>query len=258
MRFVLGVEYAGGGFSGWQAQRNSITVQSTLERALTRIADHPIKVICAGRTDAGVHATGQVVHFDTDAVRPLQAWVAGTNTLLPKTIAIRWAKAVDVGFHARFSALSRSYQYVICNTPMHCAINAGRATWYRHLLNIEWMQEGGNNLLGEQDFSSFRGTGCESKTPVRCLQSLAIKRQGEFVIIELSANAFLYHMVRNIAGVLMRVGAGFESPQWVREVLSARDRTQAGETASASGLYLVQVTYPPPWLFPSGRNILLV
>lgn len=257
MRVALGVEYAGNGFCGWQAQRNGESVEATLRAALSKVANHPVHLTCAGRTDAGVHATGQVVHFDTDAIRNESAWVGGSNALLPKSIVVRWAQTVDDTFHARFTAMSRRYCYVICNTPMHSAITAGRAAWYRHPLDVSAMQEGASLLLGERDFTSFRSSQCESSTPMRCLTLAKVSRKEHFVFIELEANAFLHHMVRNVAGALFRVGAGFHPPEWVAEVLEARDRRQAAETAPSDGLYLVQVTYPLPWRFPSGRNVLL-
>ena len=257
MRVALGVEYAGSGFCGWQTQSSAISVQATLEAALSKVANHPIQLTCAGRTDAGVHATGQVVHFDTDAIRQDTAWVGGCNALLPKSISVRWAITVDETFHARFSAVTRRYCYVICNTPMHSGITHGRATWYRHPLEVEAMQQGVSLLLGERDFSAFRSSQCESRTPMRCLREAMVTRKEDFVFIELAANAFLHHMVRNITGVLLRVGAGFHDPQWVAEVLLSRDRRQAAETASADGLYLVEVIYPSPWHFPKGRSVLL-
>lgn len=257
MRIALGIEYAGNGFLGWQSQQNGLTVQGTLEGVLSQVADQPIRVVCAGRTDAGVHATGQVVHFDTDAIRPLRAWIAGSNSWLPKTINVCWAEAVDERFHARFTATARRYCYVILNQPMHSAVTQGRATWHRHPLDVALMQQGANHLLGECDFSSFRSSECESRSPNRCIHFINVKRQQDFIFVELQANAFLHHMVRNIVGVLLRVGAGFKSPDWVAEVLLARDRTAAAETAAADGLYFVQVIYPPPYSFAPGRNVLL-
>lgn len=257
MKFALGIEYAGTDFSGWQIQQRGVTVQGTLEGVLSRVADRPVQVICAGRTDAGVHATGQVVHFETEAIRPLRAYLAGCNTLLPRTISVRWVEQVDHRFHARFSALSRRYRYVICNTPMHSAVNAGRATWFRHPLDAEKMQKGADCLLGEHDFSSFRSSACESHSVHRFMQMIQVRREGQFVLIDVQANAFLHHMVRNIVGVLLRIGAGFNPPDWAEEVLVARDRRMAAETAPAEGLYFVQVDYPAPWQFPPGGQVLL-
>lgn len=254
MRIALGVEYNGQDFFGWQAQANLLTVQSCVETALAKIADHPVKIFCAGRTDAGVHAIGQVVHFDTEAVRVLRAWVFGTNTHLPSTVAIRWAQEVDNEFHARFSALSRCYRYVIYNHPIRSAISGTRATWYQHWLNIEKMQQAARALIGEQDFSSFRSAQCESKTPMRNVHHVKITRYGDYVVIEIQANAFLHHMVRNIVGVLVKIGAGFKPAEWLQEVLAAKDRRQAAETAPATGLYLYEVQYPSHHQFPISQG----
>ncbi|HSW69418.1 MAG TPA: tRNA pseudouridine(38-40) synthase TruA [Gammaproteobacteria bacterium] len=244
MRIALGIEYDGHGFLGWQSQKNLPTVQACLEEALSKIADEEIKVFCAGRTDAGVHAIGQVIHFDTKARRDLRAWTLGTNSYLPSSIAVTWVTEVDETFHARFSALSRRYHYVIYNTSIRPALLAKRVTWYQRCLNVEKMEEAGQFLLGELDFSSFRSLECESKTPRRNVHFIKVNRYGDFVVIDIQANAFLHHMVRNIAGVLMQVGAGRKEPHWVKEVLEAKDRRKAAETAPAAGLYLYQVNYP--------------
>ena len=258
MRIALGVEYNGQDFFGWQAQGNLRTVQHTLESALSIVADEPIKLFCAGRTDAGVHATGQVVHFDTTAIRNQRAWILGTNTHLPTSIAIQWAHEVDEGFHARFSALSRCYRYIIYNNSARSAIFAGRATWNHHPLNVDAMQQAGNFLLGEQDFSSFRSSECESKSPMRNVHYLQVTRLDDFVVIEIKANAFLHHMVRNIAGSLIKVGAGFKKPEWIQEVLEAKDRRQAAETALPAGLYLIKVDYPPSYPFPDAKKAVVL
>jgi len=257
MRIALGIEYNGHDFFGWQAQENLLTVQGNIENALSIIADHPVKLFCAGRTDAGVHAVGQVAHFDTSAERVLRAWTFGTNTHLPPTIAIRWAEKVDENFHARFSAFARCYRYVIYNHPIRSAISALRATWYQHHLNVALMQQAANDLLGEQDFTSFRSAQCEAKSPMRNVHHVRVNRFGDFVIVEIQANAFLHHMVRNIVGVLLRIGAGFASPNWLLEVLHAKDRRQAAETAPPTGLYLYQVNYPEPYGFPKPNEWLL-
>jgi tRNA pseudouridine38-40 synthase len=244
MKYALGIEYDGHEFHGWQAQDNLPTVQGHLEAALTKIAAQPIKVICAGRTDAGVHATGQVVHFETTAQREARAWTLGVNTCLPPTIAVRWIKEVEDDFQARFSATARRYRYLIYNHTLRSALFAKRATWYFYPLDAEKMQQAGQYLLGEQDFSSFRSSDCESKTPMRNVHSLTVTRQNELVVVEIQANAFLHHMVRNIVGVLLQVGAGFKEPVWAQEVLQAKDRRAAAETAPPEGLYLTQVIYP--------------
>ncbi len=260
MRIALGIEYDGSPYHGWQAQagthRKLPTVQGCLQTALSRIADHPVELFCAGRTDAGVHATGQVVHFDTEAQRHPDAWVWGTNSYLPPEIAVRWAKSVDYGFHARFSAKARRYRYLIYNHPIRPAILAGRVTWHYYALNLEAMQAAAPFFLGEQDFSSFRSSDCSSKTAMRNVTFLEVTRDKDFVMIEVEANAFLHHMVRNIAGVLMRIGAGWEQPDWALKVLQARDRRMAAETAPPQGLYLVQVKYPDVYTFPSSNIII--
>ena len=254
-RMALGIEYNGHSFYGWQAQTDLITVQGQLEAALAKILDEPVNVICAGRTDAGVHATGQVVHFDTDAVRELRAWTFGTNTHLPPSIAVRWAQEMDPTFHARFSAISRRYRYVIYNHPIRSAIWDSRATWYQHKLDIEPMQQAALHFIGEHDFSSFRSSRCEAKTPMRNVHEIRITRDHHYVIIEIQANAFLHHMVRNIVGVLMRVGTGLENPRIAQKILEARDRRAAFVTAPAAGLYLINVEYPAPYLLPKSEDL---
>ncbi len=258
MRIALGVEYNGQDFFGWQTQSNLPTVQGTLENALTIINDEPVKLFCAGRTDAGVHATGQVVHFDTTKNRSERAWTLGTNTHLPSSIAVKWMREVDDGFHARFSALSRCYRYVIYNSSTRSALWAQHALWHYHALDIKPMLEASQFLLGEQDFSSFRSAECESKSPMRNVHSIQVKRQDELVIIEIQANAFLHHMVRNIVGALLAVGTGLKPPSWLHEVLLARDRRKAAETAPPMGLYLDKVNYPEAYHFPVKMRHLLL
>lgn len=258
MKIALGVEYNGHEYYGWQAQKNLPTIQSAIEYALSLIADEPIQVFCAGRTDAGVHATGQVVHFSTNANRELRAWLFGTNTYLPSNIAVCWAKVVDEDFHARFSAQARTYRYIIYNNLTRPAILTNRVTWYYEELNLGTMETAGNYLIGELDFSSFRSAQCESKTPMRNVKRLTINRYDDYVVIEIEANAFLHHMVRNIVGVLMRIGAGFREPEWMNEVLLAKDRRKAAETAPAAGLYLTKVSYPLSYTFPEAKNKILI
>ena len=257
MRIALGIEYNGHGYHGWQAQQQLPTVQQHLEDALSKIADEPIEVFCAGRTDAGVHATGQVVHFDTEGSRPLRAWTLGVNTYLPASISVRWAQVVDQEFHARFSALTRRYRYFIHNYHVRSALLGTRTTFHHLPLNAELMQTAAQFLLGEFDFTSFRSSQCESKTANRNVQKIEVTRKNELIIIEIQANAFLHHMVRNIAGVLIQVGGGHRPPEWVQEVLQAKDRRQAAETAPASGLYLVKVEYPESYPFPEPGSIML-
>jgi tRNA pseudouridine38-40 synthase len=256
MRIALGIEYDGHEFYGWQAQKNLPTVQGHLESALSKVADEPITVFCAGRTDAGVHATGQVIHFDTTKDRNMRAWVLGVNTHLPPTIAVRWAEQVDDQFHARFSALSRRYCYFIYNNTARSAIWARRAAWHYEKLNETAMQQAGQYLIGEHDFSSFRSSQCESKTPIRHITSLTVKRYHDLMIIEVEANAFLHHMVRNIVGVLMEIGEGRRESDWMQEVLMAKDRKKAAETASPAGLYLVKVNYPEQYSFPEVSELI--
>lgn len=253
MRIALGVEYDGSNFFGWQTQENLPTVQSTLEIALSHIAHEPIRVFCAGRTDARVHGVGQVVHFDTQAIRALRAWTMGVNTHLPPTIAVQWAKEVDETFHARFSAISRRYRYIIHNHPLRSAILATRATWYYRPLAIEPMQQAAAYLVGEHDFSAFRAAQCESKSPQRNIHEIKILRQDNLVIIEIEANAFLHHMVRNIVGVLLQIGSGQKEPTWMLQVLHSKDRRTAADTAPAAGLYLTQVNYPENYALPNRR-----
>lgn len=257
MRIALGIEYHGYDFYGWQAQNNLPTIQGHLETALTKVAAHPVSLVCAGRTDAGVHALGQVVHFDTDAIRTSRSWVLGASTHLPSSIAVRWTQEVDENFHARYSALSRCYQYIIYNHPVRPAILAKHVSWYHVPLDAERMHHAGQYLLGENDFTSFRSTQCDSKSPMRNVQKLKVSRQGNFICIEIQANAFLHHMVRNIVGTLVPIGAGLYPPDWITAVLQAKDRKKALETAPATGLYLNRVEYPAQYLFPEAENNLL-
>lgn len=258
MRIALGVEYDGTTFYGWQRQRQVPTIQSHLEFALNNIANEPVHLFCAGRTDACVHATGQVVHFDTHAKRHIDAWIWGTNTHLPESIVVRWARAVDYSFHARFSARARRYRYVIYNHPIRPAILKTRATWHYYPLDIEKIKQAGRYLIGEQDFSSFRSSQCTANSPMRNVTEFKVLRQNDFVIFEIEANAFLHHMVRNIAGVLMKIGAGFKEPEWMKVVLEAKNRRAAAETAEAQGLYLIQVKYPDNYQFPVPQDMFLI
>lgn len=225
-------------------------MQDQLELALAEIANAPVRVQCAGRTDTGVHAHSQVIHFDSPIARSSKAWVMGGNASLPQTIRIHWAVPVDGEFHARFSALSRRYRYVIANTQVRPALLQGQLTWHRRKLDAPAMHEAAQALLGEQDFSAFRAASCQSRTPMRNVQSIDVSRRGDLVVLEVQANAFLHHMVRNIAGSLLAVGDGRRPRQWVAEVLAGRDRTAAAETAPATGLYLVDVEYPVHYGLP--------
>ncbi|MCO4322036.1 tRNA pseudouridine(38-40) synthase TruA [Aliidiomarina quisquiliarum] len=250
MRIALGIEYNGQQYFGWQKQHHVISVQACVERALEQISLHPVAVVCAGRTDAGVHATQQVVHFDTSVDRPDGAWTMGVNSHLPDDIAIRWVKRVGDDFSARFTAESRRYRYVIYNAPFRAAILNGGVTHIHQPLNAERMHAAGQVLLGENDFSSFRAAQCQSHSPFRKVHFITVKRFGAYVVIDIQANAFVHHMVRNIAGALIVVGSGEQPKQWLEEVLAAKDRRVCSATAKPNGLYLVHVQYPPELEMP--------
>lgn len=246
----MGIEYRGTGFSGWQLQDGARTVQGCVEAAVSRVADHPLRVVCAGRTDARVHAFGQVVHFDTPAQRTPHAWVFGANTHLPHDVSVLWARAVADDFHARFSALRRHYRYVIYNASVRPAVLHSSVAWEFRALDDERMREAAVALRGEHDFSSFRSYACQARSPVRTLYRLDVTRRGRFIMIDAIANAFLHHMVRNLAGVLMEIGMGKQPPPWAQEVLEARDRRLGGVNAPPDGLYLIGVQYPERFDIP--------
>lgn len=254
MRIAAILEYDGAGFSGWQRQPQVRSVQQCVEEALSRVADEPVQVTVAGRTDAGVHAGAQVIHFDTSATRRDHSWVHGTNSQLPDDVALLWAGRVDAGFHARFSATGRHYRYVILNRAVRPTFQARRVTHEYRPLDVERMRAAAGHLVGTHDFSSFRAIQCQAKSPVRELRSLTVERQGEFVVLRVYANAFLQHMVRNIAGVLTAIGSGERETEWARQVLEARDRTQGGVTAPPDGLYLTAVEYPASFGIPAGTD----
>lgn len=243
-RVALWIEYDGSDYSGFQLQPNAPSVQEELERALCFVADHELRLHCAGRTDAGVHATAQLVHFDASNHRPLEAWLRGANANLPAGIAVRGGSIVPGDFHARFSALARRYRYLIYNDPVKPAIGTDYLAWVRHPLVAERMHEEAQALLGERDFSSFRAAACQSSTPMRRVDFIRVSRCDALVVIDIQANAFLHHMVRNIAGALIAVGKGQREQGWLAELLELRDRTRAPDTAPSSGLYLVGVDYP--------------
>lgn len=243
-RVALWIEYDGAGFSGWQLQAHAPSVQGHLESALSFVANHDVRLHCAGRTDAGVHATAQLVHFDATNHRPLQAWLRGANANLPPSIAVRGGSIVSTDFHARFSARARRYRYLIYDNPVRPAIGTDYLAWVRQPLADERMQEQAQALLGERDFSSFRAAACQSSTPMRRVDFIDVSRRGPLVVIDIQANAFLHHMVRNIAGALIAVGKTQREQGWLAELLALRDRTQAPDTAPAGGLYLVGVDYP--------------
>jgi tRNA pseudouridine38-40 synthase len=257
MRIALGVEYDGSPFCGWQSQAGGLTVQDTLQRALRQIAggqianeqaaSEQISVIAAGRTDTGVHALEQVVHFDTGVERPLTAWVRGVNAVLPESIAVLWAHPVPDEFHARFSAHGRSYRYLLINRAVRPALNARKAGWFHSPLDEALMHAAAQHLVGEHDFSAFRAAECQAKSPVKHLQQLDIRRYGEMIVFDVSADAFLHHMVRNIVGCLVYVGKGKYPPDWLAEVLAGRERGLAAPTFAPDGLYLRSIKYEAKW-----------
>lgn len=250
MRIALGIEYDGRPYCGWQFQDHSPSVQAVVEQAVSSVAAHPVRVTCAGRTDTGVHAAEQVVHFDTQSVRDKKAWVMGANANLPKSVSVLWVKVVDESFHARFSAIRRRYRYVIFNRHVRPAFLAGRVAFCFRPLDEERMQAAAHYLVGEHDFNAYRALACQAKSPVRTVYQLDITRRDELILIDIEANAFLHHMVRNIAGVLMAIGAGEQEPEWAKAVLDGRDRSLGGVTAPPDGLYLMEVRYPDAYALP--------
>ena len=254
-RIALGVEYDGQSWQGWQTQPHGATVQDRLQAALREFAREEIATVCAGRTDAGVHAMEQVVHFDTRARREAFSWVRGVNAFLPPSVAVRWAREMEPvpdgqPFHARFSASARTYHYVLHNHPVRSPLLAGRAGWSFRPLDAEAMEEGARHLLGEHDFSAFRAVECQARTPVRTMQRLTVERHGDLILFTLQANAFLHHMVRNIVGSLLEVGKGNRPPGWVGELLAGRDRSVAAPTFMPDGLYLARIDYDSRWNLP--------
>jgi len=251
MRYALGSEYDGTDFLGWQRLSHGTTVQQSLEAALARVADHPIEVTCAGRTDSGVHALQQVAHFDSPAARAPYAWLMGVNSLLPKAAALRWVQPVDESFHARYSAVARRYRYRIINRPSRPGLEARFVAWERRPLDAERMDAAGAALLGEHDFSAFRTAQCQARHPRRRVEELRVRRCGEEVVVDIQANAFLHHMVRNIVGSLLPVGRGERSVNWLAELLQGRDRARAGPTAPAQGLCFLGPVYPGHFGLPA-------
>ncbi|MFJ7565909.1 tRNA pseudouridine(38-40) synthase TruA [Herminiimonas sp. NPDC097707] len=253
-RIVLGVQYDGAPWQGWQTQLNGLTVQDKLEFALYKFTQQTITTACAGRTDAGVHALEQVVHFDTTLERDMQSWVRGVNTFLPSSIAVRWASEVAhdpaENFHARFSARSRTYHYMLYNNPVRSPLLEGKAGWVFRTLDIAKMQEAAVHLLGQHDFSAFRSVQCQAKSPVKTMYAIKIERRGDLIMFTVHANAFLHHMVRNIVGSLIYVGNGTQAPSWLKEVLTGQERKFAAPTFMPDGLYLAQIDYDPKWQLP--------
>ena len=253
-RIALGVEYDGTHFHGWQTQSGVPSVQAALEAALSRVADHPVIVHCAGRTDTGVHALEQVVHFDTTATRTERSWVLGANVNLPPTVGVRWAHPVTADFHARFSAQARHYRYQILARRTRSPLQRDRAVWVHEALDLDRMRTAAVALVGEHDFSSFRAVGCQAKSPIRCVRYLELSEHDGLIVLAIGANGFLHHMVRNIAGVLMAIGRGEASPDWTRELLAVRDRRLGGVTAPPHGLYFVRADYPADFHLPQSEN----
>ncbi|WP_263079779.1 tRNA pseudouridine(38-40) synthase TruA [Endozoicomonas sp. Mp262] len=250
-RYAASVQYDGSCYHGWQSLKSGLpTIQAEVEKALSKVANHPVNVICAGRTDAGVHGCNQIIHFDTGAERSERGWTYGANTNLPDTIAVNWVKPISEDFHARFSAQWRRYRYVIYNHSIRPAHLPKGLTWNYRPLDVERMQEAAQYLVGEHNFNSYRAVQCQAKNPVRTVSHLKVSRHGRLLVIDIQANAFLHHMVRNIAGVLMAIGCGKKEPVWAKEVLDARDRKQGGVTAAPWGLYFVDVGYPEEFGLP--------
>jgi tRNA pseudouridine38-40 synthase len=257
-RIVLGVQYDGTPWQGWQTQPSGKTVQDRLEAALQKFTQGPVATTCAGRTDSGVHALEQVVHFDTHLSREIFSWVRGLNAFLPSSIAVRWAHELPVAaennaednFHARFSATARTYHYVLYNNPVRSPLLEGKAGWVFRPLDVELMRQAAAHLIGTHDFSAFRAIECQAKSPVRSMDQISIERRGDLIVFTLRANAFLHHMVRNIVGSLIYAGNGSKAPDWIADLLLQRDRSQAAPTFMPDGLYLAQVTYDQKWQLP--------
>ena len=244
MKFALGVEYLGTDFHGWQLQKSGIrTVQQVVEEAISSIADHPVRVFCSGRTDAGVHAIEQVIHFETEVKREDKAWLFGGNVNLPYDVNFKWVKQVDDDFHARFNAYARQYHYKIHNTPVRSALVAAQSLWEPRALDVGAMNKAAEYLLGEHDFSAFRGSLCQAKSPIKTIEHINLTQGGNEILLDIKANAFLHHMVRNIVGTLLKVGRGERKVEWVKEVLDSKQRKQAGATAEPQGLYFVKAFY---------------
>lgn len=251
MKYAACIEYDGSAYFGWQYQDHAPSVQGDVEAALSKVANHPIKIVCAGRTDTGVHGIGQIIHFESDAKRSIDAWQKGTNSNLAHSAVVRWVQPVDDDFHARFSAGARRYRYVILNRGTRPAILSKRVANYRKPLDAELMNQAAQHLLGEQDFSSLRAAGCQAKHAVRTIHDIQVSRSGDFIYLDVKANAFLYHMVRNIAGTLFVVGEGLQPVEWVPELMAKLDRREAGATAPPGGLYFVHVDYPELFGLPT-------
>ena len=253
-RLAACVEYDGTAFCGWQVQAGQRTVEATLLDAIARVADQPTAVVCSGRTDSGVHAVGQIIHFDSAARRAPRSWLLGANANLPADVSLRWVRPVPDHFHARYSALSRTYRYLILNRPTRSALARTRATWLHGTLDVPAMQRAADLLLGEHDFSAFRAAHCQSRSPVRRLDALDVRRDGDWLIIDATANAFLHHMVRNLVGTLVHIGKGAQAPGWIGELLVARDRKLGAPTFSPDGLYFRGPVYESHWGLPEAAD----
>ena len=258
MRIAIGIEYNGLAYAGWQHQGHAPTVQQAVEQALSVVADQPVKVIAAGRTDAGVHALGQVAHFDTPAQRTPRAWLLGTNANLSRDVALTWVQPVSDEFHARFSAQRRRYRYVILNRMARSGVLDSRMAWVHQRLDVDRMAQAARALLGTHDFSAYRASACQSKKPVKTVYELTVQRRADLIVLDIEADGFLHHMVRNIVGVLLAIGRGEREISWAREVLEARDRKSGGITASPHGLYFVHAVYPEHFAIPRLSSPILV
>ena len=254
MRIALGLEYHGRGYCGWQTQPNGCGIQDVVQRALSNIAEHAVEVVSAGRTDTGVHALEQVIHFDTLADRPLTAWIRGANANLPNDVAVLWAHPISNEFHARYSARSRSYRYLLLNRPQRAAVAHGRIGWFHQTLDVDAINEAAQILVGHHDFSAFRSSECQAKTPVKTIAECRVYRHDDLVIFELRADGFLHHMVRNLVGSLVYVGSGRRSQMWLRDVLQSKDRNLAAPTFAADGLYLTAIGYDAGWGLPQNAT----
>ncbi len=254
MRIAIGLEYRGVGFCGWQSQPQGCGVQDALEAAVSAIAGAKTAVVAAGRTDTGVHAAFQAAHFDVDVARPLSAWVRGVNSHLPPGVAVLWAREVGADFHARFAATERGYRYVLLNHPVRTGLHEGLVGWHHRPLDAERMNAAAGRLLGRHDFSAFRAAECQAKTPVKELRLARIERRGDYLLCDFRADGFLHHMVRNLMGCLIQVGAGAQPPDWLREVLEGRDRSRAAPTFDAAGLYLTHIRYPAHFALPESSE----
>jgi tRNA pseudouridine38-40 synthase len=260
MRVALGLSYAGQTYEGWQSQPNGCTVQDHLEAALSSFATQPVRTLCAGRTDSGVHGLMQVVHFDTPIHRDMQSWVRGTNTTLPSDIAVQWAQEVPDSFHARGSALSRRYAYIVLQSPVRPSLEAGRVGWVYRPMHIEPMQEAAQCLLGEHDFTSFRASSCQALSPVKNIMHIGIQRIGQsedsaYWRFDFQASAFLHHMIRNLMGCFVAIGQGLQPPEWMQAVLQARSRKVAAPTFSPDGLYFLGPVYDSAWGLPMRTTV---